>query len=91
MFNRKNLMTLSVISGIVGLVMEVLAYFCFHFRGDEGFHAWQPEAGKPFVTDMIGIFGILMIFACVVFLMIAQVCYPKQKQQTNQDDTTENK
>ena len=91
MFNRKNLMTLSVISGIVGLVMEVLAYFCFHFLGDEGFHAWQPEAGKPFVTDMIGIFGILMIFACVVFLMIAQVCYPKQKQQTNQDDTTENK
>ena len=91
MFNRKNLMTLSVISGIVGLVMEVLAYFCFHFLGDEGFHAWQPEAGKPFVTDMIGIFGILMIFACVVFLMIAQVCYPKQKQQTNQEDTTENK
>ena len=90
MFNRKNLMTLSVISGIVGLVMEVLAYFCFHFLGDEGFHAWQPEAGKPFVTDMIGIFGILMIFACVVFLMIAQVCYPKQKQQTNQEDTTEN-
>ena len=90
MFNRKNLMTLSVISGIVGLVMEVLAYFCFHFLGDEGFHAWQPEAGKPFVTDMIGIFGILMIFACVVFLMIAQVCYPKQKQQTNQEDTSEN-
>ena len=91
MFNRKNLMTLSVISGIVGLVMEVLAYFCFHFLGDEGFHAWQPEAGKPFVTDMIGIFGILMIFACVVFLMIAQVCYPTQKQQTNQENTTENK
>ena len=91
MFNRKNLMTLSVISGIVGLVMEVLAYFCFHFLGDEGFHAWQPEAGKPFVTDMIGIFGILMIFACVVFLMIAQVCYPKQKQQTNQENTTQNK
>ena len=85
MFNRKNLMTLSVISGIVAVVMEILAYVCFHFLGDDGFHAWQPEAGKPFVTDMIGFFGVLMIFACVVFLMIACVCYPKKKQVETQD------
>ena len=86
MFNRKNLMTLSVISGIVGLVMEVLAYFCFHFVGDHGFHEWRDVAEKPVVTDMIGIFGVLMIFACVMFIMIAQVCYPKEKktEQTEQ-------
>ena len=41
---------------VVAVVMEILAYVCFHFLGDEGFHAWQPEAGKPFVTDMLGFF-----------------------------------
>ena len=87
MFNRKNLMTLAVISGIVAVVMEILAYICFHFLGDEGFHAWQPEAGKPFVTDMIGIFGILMLFACVVFVMIAQVCFPKKKENKTEEET----
>jgi len=85
MFNRKNLMTLSVISGIVGLIVEAIAYFFFHFVTDTGITGWHEEVGKPFVTDMIGIFGVLLIFACVVFLMIALVCYPKQKKVENSD------
>ena len=85
--NKKNLLKFSLINLIIGLVIFAISYFMFHFVNDSGItFTWQPEAGKPFVTDMIGIFCILMIFACVIFLMIAQVCYPKEKktEQTEQ-------
>ena len=55
--NRKNLLKLSLITLIIGLLVLAIAYFFFHFVTDEGITlTWHPEAGKPFVTDFIGIF-----------------------------------
>ena len=55
--NKKNLLRVSVITLVIGLAVLAIAYFFFHFVGDEGIREWQPEAGKPFVTDMIGQLG----------------------------------
>ena len=78
--NRKNLLKLSLITLIIGLLVLVIPYFFFHFVTDEGITlTWHPEAGKPFVTDLIGIFGVLFLWSSAMSLIIALVFYKKEK------------
>ena len=79
--NRKNLLKLSLYSFICGLIVLVINYFFYHFVTDEGISlTWQPEPGKPFVTDMIGMLAVLFIFASTMCLLIANIFYPKEKK-----------
>ena len=76
---RKKLLKFSLITLIIGVVVMLLAYFCFHFVTDEGITlTWHPEAGKPFVTDMIGIFGMLFLFSSAISLIVALVFTDKE-------------
>ena len=78
--NRKNLLKLSLITLIIGLLVLAIAYFFFHFVTDEGITlTWHPEAGKPFVTDLIGIFGVLFLWSSAMCLIIALVFFKKEK------------
>lgn len=77
---RKNLLKVSLISLIIGVVVLAIAYFFFHFVTDEGItFVWHAEAGKPFVTDLIGIFGTLFLWGSTVTLIFALVCFGKEK------------
>ena len=70
--DRKKFLKLSLITGIIGVFVLAVAYFFFHFVTDEGITlTWHPEAGKPFVTELIGNFGVLFFFASVISLLIA--------------------
>ena len=52
---KQKLLKLSLITLIIGLCVLAINYFFFHFVTDSGItFTWHPEAGKPFVTDMIG-------------------------------------
>lgn len=69
---KKKLLQFSLITLIIGLCVLALAFFCFHFVTDEGITlVWHEEAGKPFVTEMIGIFGVLFMFASAISLISA--------------------
>ena len=58
--NKKNLLKFSLITLVIGIVVLAIAYFFFHFVTDEGITLiWHEEAGKPFVTDLIGSLIIL--------------------------------
>ena len=79
--NRENILKLSLYSFICGLVVLVINYFFFHFVTDEGISlTWQPEPGKPFVTDLIGMLAVLFIFASAMCLLRANIFYPKEKK-----------
>ena len=70
--NRKKFLKLSLITCIIGVFVLAVAYFFFHFVTDEGITlTWHPEAGKPFVTELIGNFGVLFFFVSVISLLIA--------------------
>ena len=70
--DRKKFLKLSLITSIIGVFVLAVAYFFFHFVTDEGITlTWHPEAGKPFVTELIGNFGVLFFFASVISLLIA--------------------
>lgn len=54
--------------------------FFFHFVGDEGIREWQPEAGKPFVTDLIGMFGVLFLWSSAMSLILALTVFNDKKK-----------
>ena len=77
--NRKNLLKVSLYSLIISAVIFVINYFFYHFVTDDGITiTWQPEAGKPFVADLIGQLGVLMLFLSIATLLIGLICYNKE-------------
>ncbi len=79
--NKKNLLRLSLITLIIGLIVLAIAYFFFHFVTDDGItFTWHPEAGKPFVTDLIGIFGVLFIWSSAMSLISALVFFKDENK-----------
>ena len=79
--NQKNLLKLSLITLIIGLIVLAIAYFFFHFVTDDGITlTWHPEAGKPFVTDLIGFFGVLFIWSSVMSLISALVFFKNENK-----------
>ena len=77
---RKKLLKLSLIMIICAAVIFVINYFFFHFVTDDGITTvWQPEAGKPFVADLIGNLGVLFIFGSAVSALCALILFEKEK------------
>ena len=77
---KRKLQKLSLVCLIIGLVVMAIAYFFFHFVTDDGITLiWHPEAGKPFVTDMIGQLGVLFIFASAMSAISALVFFDGEK------------
>lgn len=77
--SRKKFLKLSLITFIIGVCVLAVAYFFFHFVTDDGItFTWHPEAGKPFVTDLIGVFAVLFLFASVMSLLIAFIFCEKE-------------
>ena len=78
---KKKLFKLSLITLIIGLAVMLIAYFFFHFVTDDGITlTWHPEAGKPFVTDMIGIFGVLFIWSSAMSFISSIIFFEKKEK-----------
>ena len=79
LFMKQKLLKLSLVTFIIGLVVLAIAYYFFHFVTDEGFTLiFHEEAGKPFVTNLIGDFGVLFIFSSVMSLLVANIFYKEK-------------
>ena len=77
---KQKFLKLSLITFITGAVFLLLSFLCFHFLTDTGFTlSWHTEAGKPFVTELVGDFGILNLATSFVSLIIALVFYKEEK------------
>ena len=81
--NKKTLLTFSWITCAIGAFLMVVAYFFFHFVTDDGITlVWHPEAGKPYVTFLIGVLGVLFLFASAISLLSAWLFF-KDEQEEN--------
>lgn len=57
----------------------LLDYLFFHFLTDSGFTTvWQEEAGKPFLTEMVGILGVLFLFAGIMSLLLGRIVFAEK-------------
>ena len=77
---KKKLNKFSLVSFISSAVVFVINYFFFHFVTDDGITlVWHPEAGKPFVADLIGQLGVHLLAAAIISLMISIIFFPKSE------------
>ena len=73
---KKKFLKLSLITLIVGVIFLILAFFTFHFVTDDGITlVWHPEAGKPYVTELIGDFGVINLAVSFVSMLISFIFY----------------
>ena len=78
---KQKLFKLSLITLAIGVALLAIAYFFFHFVTDSGItFTWHPEAGKPFVTDMIGQLAVLFLFASSMSAISALVFFDKDEK-----------
>jgi hypothetical protein len=79
MVTRRGLLKFSLVNLILGIAVLGIAYLCFHYVTDDGITlVWHPEAGKPFVTELIGNLGVLFIFSSSTSL-VAALMMPRGK------------
>lgn len=77
---KKKFLKLSLLMMIIGVIIFAINYFFFHFVTDEGITlVWHEEAGKPFVANLIGMFGVLFIFGSAVSFLVAKIFYKDDK------------
>lgn len=75
---RKRLYKLSAICFVIAVIVFIINYFVFHYVTDDGITLiWHPEAGKPFVTNLIGNLGADMVFASIVSALCAKIICKK--------------
>ena len=75
---RKRLFKLSLWQLAISAFVFIVNYFFFHFETDEGISlVWQPEAGKPFVADLIGILATLFLFGAAISALCAVILFDK--------------
>ncbi len=75
---RKKLVKLAIICIAIAVLVLAIDYVIFHYVTDDGFTTErQEEAGKPFVTQLVGQFGVLFLFLGTASLLVAFVCLEK--------------
>lgn len=80
--NKQKLLKISLISLICGIVTCAISYFFYHFVTDSGIgFVWNPEPGKPFVSEMLGDLTVLFIFGAAFSLILALVLYGDEKKK----------
>ncbi len=73
---KKKFLKLSLYTFIISLVVMVISYFFYHFVTDDGITlVWHEEPGKPFVSNMLGIFAVLFLFASIMSSLIAFIFF----------------
>ena len=77
MCQRATLYKFSLILLLIGLAVLAIAFYFFHFVTDNGpTLTYHEEAGKPFVTMLIGVFGVLFIFTSALSALAARFLLP---------------
>ena len=58
----------------LAVVLFILSFVLFHYLTDNGFTTvWQPEAGRPFVTEVAADLSVLFFFIGILCRMIAKI------------------
>ena len=77
---KKKLRTLSFWSFLLAVAIFAFDYVLFHYITPGGVFTavFQQEAGKPFVTLLLGILGVLFLFGSIMSLLIAHIIFKEE-------------
>lgn len=72
-FMKRKLLILALCCFALALCFFLLAYFMFHYMTPDGAFTstWHEEAGKPFVTMLVGVVGAFFLSDAIVISLSA--------------------
>ena len=78
---KKKLLILSAISLIFALAIFVFSYIMNQYLGPDGlwYADWHPTPGKPYITLLFAIWGVMFLFASVMSALSAFIFFPNDK------------
>lgn len=85
--NKNTLTKLSLICLSLALILFAVSYYFFHFVTDDGFTlTWHPEAGKPYVSEMLGDLSVLFLFASAFSFISSRVLFESRNDASTKSD-----
>lgn len=74
---KKKWYILGACSFIIALAIFVFTYILFHYIGVDGtfVQEFQTVPGKPFITLLFGVWGVLFLFASVMSFLVGKIFY----------------
>lgn len=73
---RKLSMALLISAGVI----FIIAYIFYHYLTPNGFiSVWQPEPGKPFVTLLVAILGVLLLLSSIEAFFVSNIFFGKEE------------
>ncbi len=77
---KKKFRILSLCSFCVSVLIFIVSYYMYHYLTPNGFTSvWQAEAGKPFITELFAILGVLFLFGSIFSFIISVIFFPKER------------
>ena len=74
---KQKFKTLSLWSFVLAMAIFVFSYFLYHYVTPEGAVAMvvQQEPGKPLITELWAILGVMFLFSSILSAMIARIFF----------------
>ena len=65
---------------LIALAIYVFSWFLFHYMGPDGHFGtvYQTTPGKPYVTLLFAIWGVMFQFASVMSLLIGKIFFSEK-------------
>ena len=74
---KKKCNRLALWSFLLALMIFGVSYVLYHYMLPGGFFTtvWQPVPGKPVVTILLAVLGVLFLFSGILSLLIGHIFY----------------
>lgn len=77
---RKKFRKLSLASLISAMITFSITYFIYHYLTPAGFvTVWQPEPGKPYVTFLFAMLGVLLLLSSIELFLVSNIFFGKEE------------
>lgn len=76
---KKNFTVFAICSFVLSVLIFGFSYVLYHYTTADGHFTsqWSPEPGKPLVTELFAILGVLFLFCGLAGLLVRIVFFRK--------------
>lgn len=80
---KKKCYILAVCSFMIALGIFFFSFILYHYTLADGTFTliWQPEPGKPMITLLFAIWGVMFLFAGVMSFLIGLIFFSKKQDK----------
>ena len=65
---------------VSAVITFIITYFFYHYLTPNGFMpVWQPEPGKPYVTFLVAMLGLLFLLSSIKTYLISNIFFGKEE------------